>query len=85
MASAPCTGVPVHTPAEERPVLVVVVPGSRVAYIWLFSLACSECSEGMGVSMWRKTDSPEESKTLKNTDWGHLKSPRHLEEPESHS
>lgn len=48
-----------HTPAEERPVLpvlVVVVPGSRVAYVWLFSLAHGEFGEGMGVSMWRKTD-----------------------------
>lgn len=74
MASAPCTGVPVHTPAEERPVLVVVVPGNRVAYVWLFSLACGECGEGMGVSMWRKTGL-EESKTLKNTDWGASEKP----------
>lgn len=34
--------------------------------------------------MQRKKTGPEESGTLKNTDWKHLKSPRHLEEPESH-
>lgn len=89
VASALRTGVPVHSPhrwythAEERPGLLVAVPRSRIAYVWLFSLARGECGEGKRVSMWRKTG-PEESGTLKNTDWGHLKNPWHLKEPESH-
>lgn len=61
----------------------MAVPRSRIAYVWLFSLARGECGEGKRVSMWRKTG-PEESGTLKNTDWGHLKNPWHLKEPESH-
>lgn len=68
----------------ERPVLLVVVPGSGVAYVWLFSLARGERGEGAEFPCRERQTGPEESGTLKNTDWKHLKSPRHLEEPESH-
>lgn len=77
-----------HTPAEERPalpVLLVVVPGSRVAYVWLFSLARGECGEGMGVSMWRKTDRSRGKWNSEKHRLGASEKPSAPEEPESHS